>query len=677
MTEGANRVFVPFFVTLSPMSDLRLSRTALADFDHAEHLEWLETNGRGGFAAQTVLGSQRRQYHGLSFFALKPPDVRALFLSRVDETLIIDGSSHALSTSRFENAVSPQGYLHLESFALDPFPVWTWRIGDVFLEKAFFLVHGKDEAILRYSVLSNPEKQPLSLELRPLLACRPIHVMESENPLFSGKVEEEKNALLIRPYDTLPKLMLSHNAKVFDGSVAGWHKEFCYAEERERGYNHLEDLYCVGALRYDLATGKNTYLTAAIGRSSPCTPSAVAAAEKKERSRRKALSKKTDDEFVSRLKRAADQFLVERGKQGGGIIAGYHWFTEYGRDAMISLPGLLLARGLVKEAKQVVLTSAANMSDGIIPNRFSDTTGKPEYNTVDATLWMFRATEQILAAHKDLRFLRKIIGKLEDSIRWHETGTHHGIRVDDNDGLLSWYAPGFSLTWMDAVVDTLVITPRMGKPVEVNALWYAALQSMHRFYKLLGARERAEDMSAKAERVKESFRRLFWNDRDACLYDCIDHAGNRVAELRPNQIFAVSLCDDLLTEEQQEAVLACVTREHLTPVGLRSLSPRDPHYIGVYEGGHLERDTAYHQGTTWGWLIGPYISAFLRVHDRNATAKKEARALLAGFEQHFHDACLGQLSEIFDGNAPHRPRGCVAQAWTVAEVLRIVEELGV
>jgi predicted glycogen debranching enzyme len=366
---------------------------------------------------------------------------------------------------------------------------------------------------------------------------------------------------------------------------------------------------------------------------------------------------------------AADQFIVERG-DGKTVIAGYPWFSDWGRDTMIALNGLTLATNREEIAESIIAEFAKHISEGMLPNRFPDAGEEPEYNTVDATLWYFEAIRAYVEKTGDMEFVRdELYDKLTDIIDWHVRGTRYGIKVD-TDGLLKAGEEGVQLTWMDAKVGDLVITPRIGKPVEIQALWYNALRIMAEFAGALGDTDKLEQFSDMADIARESFNGQFWNETDQCLYDVVD-GESKDASIRPNQIFAVSLPFTMLTEEKALKVVNIVDANLLTPVGLRSLSPADPSYVPHYHGSPFDRDSGYHQGTVWGWLIGPFIDAYRKVHPDNRTTQKSVANILKKFESHLTSSMVGQVSEIFYGDPPHTPRGCPAQAWSVAELLRV------
>ena len=504
-------------------------------------------------------------------------------------------------------------------------------------------------------------------ELRPLLSFVDYHALQHANEGFDAALEAAEGSVTVRPRTAMPELVFTHNADSVE-ATGHWYRGFEYAIERERGFDYHEDLFQPFVLSFDLGSGGAD----AIASLEHIHVSEAAKLEKSEKRRRAQLVKRAAQasEFGSQLALAADQFIVKRGS-GETVLAGYPWFTDWGRDTMISLAGLTLSTNRPEIARGILLEFARHISMGMLPNRFPDAGGEAEYNTVDASLWYFEAIRAYAAATGDHTMVReRLYPHLVDMLLWYVKGTRYGIRVD-TDGLLRAGEPGVQLTWMDAKIGDLVITPRIGKPVEIQALWHNALRVMEDFAQLFGDSADSEQYARMAELARESFNALFWNEQDRCLFDVIEETGPD-ASIRPNQIFAVSLGHSMLDAERATAVVTKVEAELLTPVGLRSLAPSDARYVGTYIGSPLERDSAYHQGTVWGWLIGPYVDAYRRVYANEADLEDRIARLLYGFERHLSEAGLGQVSEIFDGDPPHTPRGCPAQAWSVAEVLRVL-----
>jgi predicted glycogen debranching enzyme len=472
------------------------------------------------------------------------------------------------------------------------------------------------------------------------------------------------------PYQGLPPLHVAHDADELDPTHF-WFHNFEYEVERERGLDFVEDLFSPFALRFSLTHRAGATVIASTERRDVRRVSDYRQAEI---NRRKAVleASPVEDEFVQTLVGAADHYIVARADQRT-VIAGYHCFSDWGRDTMISLPGLTLVTGRADVARSILLAFARHVDRGMLPNRFPDAGEQPEYNTVDATLWFFEAARALLQYTGDYDFIQtNLYNVLAHIVDWHVHGTRYGIRVDQ-DGLLASGEAGVQLTWMDAKVGDWVVTPRYGKAVEIQALWYNALRVMEHLAAKFGdktGKTRYTEMAATADR---SFNRVFWNEAAGCLYDVVS-GDARDASIRPNQIFAVSLPHTMVSRERAKRVVEVVERDLLTPYGLRSLAPSDPQYRGRYEGNQWSRDGAYHQGTVWAWLMGPFITAYMKLYGRTSKGPQKAAQWLAGFHEHLRDAGLGQVSEIFDGDPPHRPRGCIAQAWSVAELLRATVE---
>lgn len=587
--------------------------------------EWLETNGLGGFASSTIIGLNTRRYHGLLIAATKPPVGRLLLLSKLEETVVINGERFELSANQYPGVIHPEGFRYFAGFRLDPCPVFTYRLpSGLEIEKHVFMIQGENSTVIEYTA-----NAPCALEIRPLIAFRDYHSTTHENPALNPAVEIQPGLATIQPYPDLPALHLNHNAHTLD-TTGTWYRNFEFAEEQARGLDYREDLFNPCTLHFDT----NARIIASTEIRTTCenpTP-----------------------------RSAASQFIVNRGARKT-IIAGYHWFSDWGRDTMIALPGLTLSTGRYDIAKQILLAFAESIDQGMLPNRFPDAGDRPEYNTVDATLWFFEAVRAYREATGDQDLVETLMPKLVDIIDWHVRGTRYNIKVDPEDGLLACGQDGVQLTWMDAKDGDWVVTPRIGKPVEIQALWYNALRVLESL---------TPGYHKPAEQARISFNRKFWNTEAQCLYDVIN-GGTRDASIRPNQIFAVSLPYAILDDDARaRAVVDKVHHELLTPMGLRTLAPSDPNYHGVYQGGPRERDGAYHQGTVWPWLIGPFLRAYLKVYPES---KAQAQAWLAPLTAFQQTRGLGQLPEIADGDFPHAPKGCIAQAWSVAEVLRMSE----
>jgi predicted glycogen debranching enzyme len=640
--------------------------------------EWLETNGIGGYASSTVCGINTRRYHGLLVAATKPPVGRVVLLSKLEERITIGKSGIDLGANQFPGVVHPRGFKHLLSFERGLFPAFEYAAEGVRIRKTIAAIHGENTTVIVYELRESSGE--VTLELRPFIAGRDYHSLVHANDGIHRDAAFDDGIFALQPYDGLPTLFLSVPEGAFH-PAPDWYFNFEYAIEQERGLEAHEDLFTPGT--FSRALVKGTALVVIASTSDPRGRDGWALFET-ERRRREALANAAP--MPGRLGRAlalaADQFIVQRGVNRKTIIAGYHWFTDWGRDTMIALPGLCLTTRRFEDARSILLAFAECVSEGMLPNRFPDGGEAPEYNTVDAALWFFIAAQRYLETSGDEAFVRDtLLPVLRDIVSWHQRGTRHNIHVDD-DGLLVAGSVGDQLTWMDAKIGDWVVTPRHGKAVEINALWFNALTILANFEQRWGTADASRSLADAAARVRVRFREVFWNDAANSLYDVVrDYEGHderdaeRDASIRPNQIFAISLPHPLLDGADSENVLRAVEKHLLTPRGLRSLSPDDPRFLGTYIGGPRERDAAYHQGTVWSWLLGPYITALVRVRGEAGIA--EGQRILKTFQPHLEESCIGTISEIFDGASPHASRGCAAQAWSVGEILRAaVEDLG-
>jgi predicted glycogen debranching enzyme len=650
--------------------DLYVDRENCRDLTRATRLEWLETNGLGGFASSTITGLNTRRYHGLLTAALRPPVERVVLLSKLEETVLINGRRFDLGCNQYPGVIHPQGYQYLREFRQDPFPVAVYEIDGVVIEKTVFMVQGENTTVVEYALSSGGDCE---LELRPFLAFRDYHSLTRWNQALNPAVEIEPGLARLAPYDGLPPLCLAHNGT--DAYTSGnWFYNFEYTAELERGLDCHEDLFNPLVLRFALGSRQPAVVIAS---TEPHQAGSAALLKQAEAGRRTDLVARVSlgDSGVGQLAAAAEKFVVRRGNLHT-IIAGYHWFTDWGRDTMIALPGIALVTGRPEIAREILEAFASSIDQGMLPNRFPDAGEAPEYNTADATLWMFEAVRSYLNYSGDEAFVRdRLYPRLKDIVDWHVRGTRYGIKAG-SDGLLACGEPGVQLTWMDAKVGDWVVTPRSGKPVEIQALWYNAIRVLEE----LAGRFRDDGsqrfLSGLGGEVRASFNAQFWNPETGCLFDAID-GDRRDGSIRPNQIFAVSLHNMILSLEKAKQVVERVQHHLLTPMGLRTLSPQDPRYRPQYSGGIQDRDSAYHQGTVWPWLMGPFVSAYVKVNEGSAASREQAREWLEAFTAHLRKAGLGQISEIADGDPPHTPRGCIAQAWSVAEILRAaVEDAG-
>lgn len=644
--------------------------TVTHDLEAAVGKEWIEANGLGGWASSTVAGCHTRRYHGLLVAATRPPIGRMVLLSKLAETLKVDDQVFELDTNRYAGAVHPRGHELLTRFALEPMPVFVYEAGGVTIKKTVAAIHGENTTVVLYEILDAPAA--VSLELRPLVAFRDYHALQQANDALRFANASFKDGVFrAAPYENAPELLLQAAGAAFSAGP-DWYYRFEYQEEIARGLPAHEDLFCHGVFRRELAEGERFGVIVSTGEVAGRDPFALVTGERERRAKLAgAMSGK--GEVVQTLAGAADAFVVTRGESLRAVIAGYPWFTDWGRDTLIALPGLCLTTDRLDDAQKILRACARSVDRGMVPNRISDA-GEAEYGGVDPTLWLFVAVHHYLEAGGDEAFvLDELLPVLAEALAWHDRGTRHGIRVDA-DGLLRAGAPGVPLTWMDAKVGEWTMTPRDGKPVEIQALWYNALRVLSDLEKRAGAAGEAASFAERAGLVKDRFVEAFWNESASCLFDVIDD-GRKDASIRPNQIFALSLPYPLLPKDKARSVLAVIEEKLLTPYGLRSLAPDDPSYRGRYEGDPASRDAAYHQGTVWSWLLGPYADALVKTN--GAPGKSKAKKVMAGLVPHLQDAGLGTISEIFDGDAPHTPRGCPAQAWSVGEALRVFSSLEV
>jgi predicted glycogen debranching enzyme len=658
--------------------------------DQPDTREWLATNGLGGYASGTACGANTRRYHGLLVAALEPPGQRHVLLSRLDETVIVGGEVYELGANFWSSgSVAPQGYHHLKSFQASPVPTWEYQVGLGRLVKRVACLPGQNAVAISYRLEGGP---PIRLEMKVLANSRDFHGETHGHPdwQFRQRMEDltpdpsparrgergsgvRSPGLRIAAWDGAPEWSLTwdRNAEVEYRPGGQWYWGYSYPEEAARGLPSVEDNYCVGFLGARLAPGERLDLLASV---EPLTawPTADELADDADRRRRVLVTQAGLPETpeAERLIVGADQFLVRRASTDGPtVIAGYHWFGDWGRDTMIALPGLTLTTRRFEEARGILRTFARYVDRGMLPNRFPDGDEAPEYNTVDATLWWFHALDRYHRACDDDELVREQFPLLAEVVDWHIRGTRHGIRVDPQDGLLLAGEPGVQLTWMDARIGDWVVTPRYGKPVEVNALWFNALSVMARFADHLS--KDGTEFRYLAARAKNGMQQ-FWSERHGYLYDTIGTDSIGDSSLRPNQLFAFSLPNRAFNRAQGERVLSVVQERLLTPYGPRSLAPGSPGYDGQYAGDSYHRDSVYHQGAVWPWLLGAYADALVNVRGLTAETRTELRDRIQPLLRHLvHDACLGSVSEIFDGDLPHAPNGAAAQAWSVAELLRI------
>ncbi len=664
----------------------RVGREVLGDFEHASRLEWLLTNGLGGYAAGALPGTATRRYHGLLVAAVRPPTDRVVTVSALEESIRTTRGTTPLSTHQWPGVIDPRGHLHLDAFTTHPRPTWSWRAGDLLLDRSLFLLQGRNTAVLEYRHVAGPKCE---LTVRPFVVMRDHHALTHENPTFKTAVTTDDHHVHLAPYDAMPALVFATSSGRFLEWPA-WYKNFEYAFESERGLEFREDAMSPGTFVLDLAAGERFVLALTVEPEPHRPPGGAAleawadaawseesarleALERAPRPRRRAKSAETrlPRESLAILARAADQFWTE-GAHGTSVIAGYPWFTDWGRDSMIALPGLTRATGRLDRARAALATFAGFAQDGLVPNRFVEgPAAEPDFGSVDAALWFAVAGADYHAASGDDAFLRGTIAPtLADTLDAFTRGTRFAI-AQRADGLLACGTDATALTWMDARVDDVPVTPRAGMPVEINALWYNAWRTRAAFATRLRDRDGAADANQEADRIRESFTRTFWESARGWLADRVDDVGPDPA-LRPNQLYAIALPHPVLEGVPARAVLAAVEGTLLAPFGLRTLAPGDAHYRGTYLGGPAVRDAGYHNGTVWPFLLGAWADAHFRLRGRSPATRGHARRVFAPLVQHLTaDACLGSISEIFDGDLPASPRGAFAQAWSVAELARV------
>ena len=671
-----------------------LERSVLSDVNEALTREWLVTNGLGGYASSTVFGVNTRKYHGLLVAAFTPPVNRWVLLTKLDETLQIGNKKYDFGANEFRGVIHPNGYMFLSEFSVEPLPTFNYTVQGVNLKKTVFMPYLKNATAVIYEV-SNPTDEQVSVFVSPLVNSRHIYNTTEKNKTnWNVTKKQHKSTVNLQSSDSFSSLILSSSN---DGSFVQepwWVEKLFFRVDASRNESSIEDNFRPGFFMFSVnpKQTKQFHVLAVAGKTeeeSEClfsslgnTSSDINRLHQEELERRKLLinqfqKQNTGLELENWLKwlvQVADSFVVSRASTGTkSVIAGYPWFDDWGRDALISLPGLTLVTGRFEAAQEILLTFGHYCRDGVIPNRFSDKAGDiPLYNTVDATLWFFNAVLQYLKYTGDFEFIQKNLwNTLTEIVDHHVKGTIFGIHMDD-DGLI---AHGPQLTWMDVATVDGFITPRNGKAVEIQALWYNSLKTMELLASSFELWSKAETYSGLAKKARTSFAEKFWNQKDGYLFDVLPEDGAD-ATLRPNQLIAVSLDFPVLENSKRTRVVDVVWKRLWGTYGLKTLPETDSRYNGTYLGNWAYRDNAYHNGTVWAWLLGPFVTAFVKTRCNEAPWRRFAfkNFLQPLFQNHLFDAGLGTVSEIFDGNEPHTPRGCISQAWSVAEPLRAYVE---
>jgi len=654
---------------------LELPEEVYQSIEALQSAEWLETFGDGSYASGTYAGLNTRKYHGVFNISRRAPVERIVLLSRLEETVFdpTTGESYPLFSNQFPGITTPEGYKLLRKAGKEWGPFFEYQIGDFTLVKRILALKETKSLAISYQLIG-PSDKSLELKLRPFVSGRDIHSLSKSNKFINGTVEAYHDHLILSTYDGLPKCRISAKDIVFDETDKGWYLNFTYLEEKARGFEAQEDLYTPGVSTLSITTGQTIYITI-----DECNKELLNSEDRekswhREVDRRRQLlsSYEHAPATIQQLALSADQFLVSRTGKHHTIIAGYHWFADWGRDTMIALPGLCLVNKEYAKAKAILETFSDFIYKGMLPNRFPDQGDEPEYNTVDAALWYVVAVYQYWKKSKDTESLSRTFYPAIQSIREaYLNGTAYNIHAD-KDHLMFAGSTGVQLTWMDAKIGDWVVTPRIGKPVEINALWYNCHKILTEMALIVGNTKDAITYNEYADGISKSFKAKFNNPVNGTLYDVINETTNDAA-VRPNMLLALSLPFPILSVEEGKQVLNVVEEQLLTNRGLRSLSPLHLDYKKEYRGDILSRDGAYHQGTVWAWLLGPYYDAclYIRGEEGKAQVLKHFHKVL----QHVCEAGIGSYSEIFDGSAPHKANGCISQAWSVSELLRVYKRL--
>lgn len=679
-------------MTDRPLEPIRKFTFTEADTNNPEFMlrrEWLVTNGLGGFASNTIAAVPTRRYHGLLISALPAPLGRMIMFNHLSEwARLPDGSRIQIGGhERAGGELEWPGAKHLREFSLEAgMPVWRYEMNGATIEKRVLMPHMQNTVHVNYRLVSGDET--IRLKLRPALQFRPLEDPVHDSIKETYTITSNEDRLEVSTGREIPPLNLKiYGLRATFTLDGGKFRNIYYRLEDRRGYPHTSELWSPGYFSVDLSKDVSATLVGSTESWETLRALLPEEAQEAERSRRRRLiaaaAPSAREGVAAELVLAADQFVITpsgrqkdaararaAGEEVRSVIAGYHWFTDWGRDTMISLEGLTCTTGRLREAGWILRTFGEYVRDGLIPNMFPDGSTEGLYHTADATLWFFQALNRYIRTTNDRLTLEALLPKLHAIVNHHIEGTRFGIRVDPSDGLLVQGAEGYQLTWMDALCDGWVVTPRRGKAVEINALWYNALRLLEGWTRDQHGAEAASRLAEYAAKAFRSFNERFWYEEGGYLFDVVESQelnGENDAACRPNQLFAISLEHPALERTRWESVVEVAREKLLTPTGLRSLAPDHPDFKPNYHGDLKTRDAAYHQGTVWGWLIGPYIDAWLKVHPEDRSG---ARELLEGFMPHLNDACVGSISEVFDAVEPYTARGCIAQAWSVAEVLR-------
>lgn len=635
------------------------------NYEVAKDREWIITNGLGSYASSTIISLNTRAEHGLLVAALDPPARRVLFLSKLEEEIEAGGKKYLLAVNKYPGAIYPQGHLHLEQFRFDRYPVFVYKVGNAIVEKSVFMPYGDNTTIATYKVIE--ADSPVRISIHPIVNHREYQGRTHEDSRWNFAQTLNPKGVELRAFPGAVTLYLQSDIASYN-PTGYWYKNFLFEVSEKGSESEREDQYNPGYFSTKLEQGSQMSILASLR---PQMMFSTEGLRYREMQRIRLLMSKQPqaDSFFESLVSVADTLIVRRRSTGlKSVIAGYHGHNDRGRDAMISVPGLTLVTKREEEGKEIVMNFVRFLKDGLVPNTFPETDGGPDYESVDTSLWLIYACYMIYAETGSLDYIATLYPKFQEIINAYVSGTRFGIKMDE-DGLIAGGSETTALTWMNAKNDGVPVTSRFGKPVEVSALWYSALCTMERFASDLKKDQDAENYHSLAERSRVSFNEKFWDESRGCLHDILlDGKGDGIT--RPNQIFAISLPFPVLNETRWRSLLGIVEAELLTPVGLRSLSPLDPAYKGVYSGTSKDRSLRYHQGTVWPWLLGPFVTAYAKVFHSDLKTIGVIRELFTPFRKRMYEAGVGTVSEIYDGDPPHTARGCISQAWSVAELLR-------
>ncbi|HYG41255.1 MAG TPA: amylo-alpha-1,6-glucosidase [Cytophagales bacterium] len=651
------------------MSKTNKSQSLLFNNPSPEELldkEWIITNGIGGYASSTVCGLNTRKYHGLLVASLHAPTDRRVLLSAIEESVSYDSKTIEFSSNQYPDLIHPKGYKYLTAFSKKPFPKFTYQFESLILEKELCMVHNSNSTIISYT---NKSAFPVQLNLNPLMIERDFHGVSRKSDSYNFYFKEDNHCLKVYAKSDSKPLFIKYSKGTFHKQRT-WYYNFQYLEEKDRGMEYTEDLYSIGTIKIPLEPGETAYLIISLEEKHLNESPEIFFSKERERLQ-SLIPAYVKDEWTKDLIISGNQFIVKRESTNSySVIAGYHWFSDWGRDTMIAIRGLCISLKRQEESRSILQTFLNYLSEGMLPNRFPDYGQEPEYNTVDATLWLFVALHDYYKAFDDLEFIKTTLPLLNEIIEWHKKGTRYNIRLTE-EGLITAGDYNSQLTWMDAKCNGIAITPRQGCAVEINALWFNALNITRFFQQELNDKKNV-DLDELINKCGQSFRKYFLN-KEGYLNDVVVPGTSTDNSIRPNQIIALSLPFRLLNPEEEKNILNKVQHELFTPYGLRTLSKSDSNFKETYRGDVFTRDSAYHQGTIWPFLLGEFYSAYLRINNHSSESRKFIISSLIKLENHFYfDSCLHGISEIFDGGNPTSGRGAIQQAWSISSVLKTI-----